>query len=109
MIRAVTRYTLEISKPSSPYFERAICFVKPEFAQNDRLDLHRAAQQLIASFDSDVEDKKINDEAMLLGVLPEFESVPQHGRVRQRLMRLLPLAVSALGGAAAALLIVLLV
>ena len=105
MIRAVTRYTLEINKPGSPYFERAICFVKPEYAQNERIDLHKAAQQLIASFDAGVEEREAEQKE------PSPAASPEAGRCtrRQRLMRLLPLALSAIIGAGVALLFVLLI
>jgi len=55
MIRGVNRYTVEVRKTGSPYFERAICFVRPEFAQCGQLDLHRAARQLVDTLDSEVE------------------------------------------------------
>ncbi|MBQ9994425.1 MAG: hypothetical protein IJP17_06915 [Clostridia bacterium] len=55
MIRGVNRLTIEIGRTGSPYFERAICFVRPEFARCDKLDLHRAAQQMISSLDAGVE------------------------------------------------------
>jgi len=55
MVRGVNRYTVEISRTKSPYFERAICFVKPEFAKLDSLDLHRAAARMVCEIDSDIE------------------------------------------------------
>ena len=55
MIRGVNRYTVEVNRTGSPYFERAICFVRPEFTQCDRLDLHKAAQQLVRALDGCVE------------------------------------------------------
>ena len=102
MIRAVTRYTLEISRPSSPYFERAICFVKPEYAQNDRLDLHRAAHQLIAALDDGVEEFARADAE----TASDETTVALRLSVRQRLRRMLPLALSAIIGAGAATLII---
>lgn len=55
MIRGVNRYTIEVSRTGSPYFERAICFVRPEFASCDKVDLHRAAKQMLGKLDGKVE------------------------------------------------------
>ena len=109
MIRAVTRYTLEINRPSSPYFERAICFVRPEYARSDRLDLHRAAHQLIASLDAGVEEHAAPDDEPDYEETGEAISETRAGRMKSRLLRLLPLALSAFIGAGAAVLIMLLV
>jgi len=105
MIRAVSRYTLEINRTGSPYFERAICFVKPEYAQSDRIDLHRAAQQLIADFDSGVEERECRE------VLSEErdEASSAGAVVLRRLTKLLPMVLSAVIGAGATLLIMLLI
>ena len=51
MIRGTNRYTVEISSTGSPYFERAICFVRPQFASGSTVSLHKAARQMIRSFD----------------------------------------------------------
>lgn len=109
MIRAVTRYTLEISRPSSPYFERAICFVKPEYAQNDRLDLHRAAHQLIASLDAGVEEHASPDDEPTHSASADSAPDARGICLRQRLLRILPLALAALIGAGAAVLVMLLI
>lgn len=107
MIRAVSRYTLEINKTGSPYFERAICFVRPEYAQSDRLDLHRAAQELIESFDSGVEEQageQINSDMN--------GGTSANGRrqiLTAALKRVFPLVLSGVIGAGAAVLITLLV
>ncbi len=98
MIRAVTRCTLEINRLSSPYFERAICFVKPEYARTDRLDLHRAASQLIAAFDADVGEQALPEDELIVGI-DYVESAP---KCRRRVVRLLPLALSAAAGAVTA-------
>ena len=104
MIRAVTRYTLEISRPSSPYFERAICFVKPEYAHSDRLDLHRAANQLIATLDAGVGEPAPSDDEPVSASGEESLRPP----LVRRVLRLLPLALAAAVGAGAAVLIMLL-
>ena len=77
MIRSTGRFALDISHPDSPYFEKVICFVRPEYAENGAIDLHRAAEELIDSLDSEVEvsmteqsnDKKLDFER---GEIPEY-------------------------------------
>lgn len=114
MIRAVSRCTLEVTKTGSPYFERVICFVRPEYVQNDRLDLHRAAQQLIAAFDADISQPSALGMAVVqmheAGGTADTASPSRCHQIpfRQRLIRLLPLALSAVVGAGAALLAVVL-
>ncbi len=55
MIRGVNRYAVEVSRTENPYFERAICFVRPQFASCDRLALRRAAQQMVEGLCDGVE------------------------------------------------------
>ena len=55
MIRGINRYAVEVRHTRSPYFERAICFVKPEYTGMPGLDLHRAAQDMIFQLDAGVE------------------------------------------------------
>lgn len=55
MVKGVNRYTVEISRMQSPYFERVICFVKPEFAKSDGIDLHRAAARMVCDIDYSIE------------------------------------------------------
>ncbi len=55
MIRSVGRFAVEINKPDSPYFERVICFVRPQYAENGSIDLHRAAQQCIDELNDGIE------------------------------------------------------
>ncbi len=111
MIRAVSRYTLEINRTGSPYFDRAICFVKPEFAQSDRLDLHRAAQQLISTFDAGVEEQTAFGELYALQSGDDAGSREESSgkRISRMVMRLLPLALAAAAGAGVTLLVMLLV
>lgn len=96
MIRGVSRYSVEIKGTGSPYFERAICFVRPEYAREEKVDLHRAALQLMDQLSDEVESSQ------------EGESSGPSASV-SRLRAVLPLVVSALTGAAAAFLICLLV
>ncbi len=91
MIRGVSRYSVEIKGTGSPYFERAICFVRPQFAREEKVDLHRAALQLMDQLSGEVEAS-------------QGEEAPSPVRLR-RLRAVLPLVVSGLTGAAAAFLI----
>lgn len=97
MIRGVSHYSVEIKGTGSPYFERAICFVRPEYAKNEKMDLHRAALEMIDRLNGEVEP--IMDESE-----PSAKTTPA-----QRLKAALPLIVSGLTGAAAAFLLCLLV
>jgi len=98
MIRGVSRYSVEIKGTGSPYFERAICFVRPEYAREEKVDLHRAALRLMDQLSSEVENSH------------ESNPTPPHKETSvNRLRTVLPLIVSALTGAAAAFLICLLV
>lgn len=99
MIRGVSRYSVEITGTGSPYFERAICFVRPQFARMERLDLHRAALEMIDRLDGDVEPAHEDD--------PPRE-LPRRTPL-QRLRAAMPLVISGLTGAAAAFLVCLLV
>lgn len=89
MLRGVNRMTVEINSTDSPYFERAICFVRPQYAQTERLDLHRAARRLVGQFDMQVE-----------GAQPDDKPADKHGRAKW----LTAAAAGALGLAAGALL-----
>jgi len=98
MIRGVSRYSVEIKGTGSPYFERAICFVRPEFARAEKMDLHRAALELMDRLSSEVEPAH--------GDTPEASSPPN---ASCRLRTALPLIISGLTGAAAAFLVCLLI
>ncbi len=95
MIRGVSRYSVEIKGTGSPYFERAICFVRPEYARAERVDLHRAALEMIDRLSGEVEESGT-------------QSDPADCAPRRRLLTILPLVISGLTGAAAAFLICLL-
>lgn len=98
MIRGVNRYSVEIRSTGSPYFERAICFVRPEFTQTERSELHRAALEFMGRLEQEAEDKPESDTAS-----------NRKPTLRRRLLVILPLVVSGLTGAAAAFLICLLI
>ncbi len=55
VIRSVSRFAVEINKPDSPYFERVICFVRPQYAENGSIDLHRAAMECINELNDGIE------------------------------------------------------
>ena len=74
MIRSVSRFAVEINKPDSPYFERVICFVRPQYAENGSIDLHRAAQECIDEINEGIECYAQNDEPKE-NISPFFEKV----------------------------------
>ena len=55
MIRGINHFAIEVRRLSSPYFERAICFVRPEYARLPKLNLHRAAEEMLITLDLGVE------------------------------------------------------
>jgi len=93
----VSRYSVEIRGTGSPYFERAICFVRPEFARAERVDLHRAALEMMDRLSGEVEQAGDPQDSVRAAPPP-----------RSRLRTALPLVISGLTGAAAAFLICLL-
>lgn len=92
MIRSVSRYAVEINRPDSPYFERVICFVRPEFSQEGCIDLHSRAADYIQSLNCEVES-----------VMPE-EKEPESSKTHRStgwiasLPVFMPLVAAALGG-----------
>lgn len=99
MIRGVSRYSVEVKGTGSPYFERAICFVRPQYASAQRVDLHRAARELIERLDGEIEPA-VED--------PDMPANSKNTAIG-RLKAALPLVVSGLTGAAAAFLLCLIV
>lgn len=93
MIRGINRLTVEINSTGSPYFERAICFVKPKYAKENRLDLHRAALSVVSQLDGEVERIHEQDER------------DGDGRKAYDLRTVMPLLIAALSGAAAAFIV----
>ncbi|HIU35424.1 MAG TPA: hypothetical protein IAC53_02290 [Candidatus Fimenecus excrementigallinarum] len=51
MVKGVNRQVLEVQSPDSPYFERALFFVKPEYAFTGEQTLRRAAARAFAGTD----------------------------------------------------------
>lgn len=98
MIRGVSRYSVEINRTGSPYFERAICFVKPRYAGVQGIDLHKAAVSFVERLDGEVEAAQAEKT-----VQPD-----PPGDMRGRLSRAMPTVIAGLSGAAVAFLICLL-
>ena len=111
MIKGVGRYAVEVDSVDSEFFERVICFVRPQYVCGSALDLHREAARVADDLSAEVEDAQ-HGTRHVLRVNPDRPhrqqergasndtSVKQHKRNGW-----LPLLLSAGGGAAAALLI----
>lgn len=120
MIKGVSRYAVEIDKTNSPFFEKVICFVRPQYADGNALDLHREAVRMVNNLSSGVEEaqkgsqhvlKMQSEDSRLGGALNAAREGRSPGGKHKRLLsaaapiKWLPLILSAGGGAAAALLI----
>ena len=81
MIKGVNRYVLEIPRPDSAYFEKAIFFVRPEHSSDSESKLRSSALALM-----------------------EETSPPAHGKPhgREIIKKILHLFIAAGGGAAVA-------
>ena len=123
MIKGVGKYAVEVESVDSEFFERVICFVRPQYACGSGLDLHREAMNMADSLSAEVEDAQHGPRHVL-----RVNSRPQRSReqppVERRALRdfspdipgasdtadkrragWIPLLLSAGGGAAAAMLI----
>lgn len=119
MIKGVSRYAVEVTVHDSPFFERVICFVRPQYADSSGLDLHREAARMAARLDDGVEEGLQGKHAVLRrSDAPPWKSVQNatdtRSETRRRhspdaraggTLRWLPLLLSAGGGAAAAFLL----
>lgn len=110
MIKGVSRYAVEIDKTNSPFFEKVICFVRPQFTDGNSIDLHREAMRMVNNLSSGVEEAQSSSKHVLK--LPADPAKSSHssntrgkGGVISQSIKWLPLVLSAGGGAAAALLI----
>ena len=56
MIKGVGRYAIEVESVDSEFFERVICFVRPQYACGSALDLHREAARMADDLSAEVED-----------------------------------------------------
>ena len=116
MIKGVGRYAVEVDNVDSEFFERVICFVRPQYTCGSALDLHREAARVADDLSAEVEDAQ-HGTRHVLRVNPERpRSQPEHSPLRyqrqdipraqpKRSTGWLPLLLSAGGGAAAAMLL----
>ena len=115
MIRGVGRYAVEVESVDSEFFERVICFVRPQYACGSGLDLHREAARVAEDLSAEVEDAQHGSRHVLRSNRRENRRVNQRagecqpsGRPepgKKRNAGWLPLLLSAGGGAAAAMLL----
>lgn len=111
MIKGVSRYAVEIDKTNSPFFEKVICFVRPQFTDGNSIDLHREAMRMVNNLSSGVEEAQSGSKHVLR--IPPEENCRSKTRSDTKKHRAsapsaanwIPLILSAGGGAAAALLI----
>lgn len=117
MIKGVSRYAVEIDKTDSPFFEKVICFVRPQYAEGNAVDLHREAVRLVSNLSAGVEEAQ-NGTRHVLKVSPQptdncrmnyTPSAPLQDKsvsgAAFSLPKWIPLVLSAGGGAAAAIVI----
>ena len=50
MIKGINRTIIEVTETDSPYYERALLVLKPEYASVQRVLLEKEAKKMIASF-----------------------------------------------------------
>lgn len=114
MIKGVGRYAIEVESVDSEFFERVICFVRPQYACGSALDLHREAARMADDLSAEVEDAQHGTRHVL-----RVNSRPQRQPERREEKHLrkdypetppkrngwIPILLSAGGGAAAAMLI----
>lgn len=118
MIKGVSRYAVEIDKTNSPFFEKVICFVRPQFTEGNSIDLHREAVRMVNNLSSGVEEAQSGSKHVLklppdtAGIGRPSNNKSQHNsgkrdknNVISQSIKWIPLVLSAGGGAAAALLI----
>lgn len=116
MIKGVGRYAVEVESVESEFFERIICFVRPQYAGGNGLDLHREALRVAGDLSADVEDAQHGPKQVLRVGATRQVSRPTADRPLTRRPSpeperpsrrngWLPILLSAGGGAAAAMLI----
>ena len=116
MIKGVSRYAVEVAVNDSPFFEKVICFVRPQYAGGSALDLHREALRMADHLGARVEEAQNGSRHVLRGGSSRPSAAVQPARAEQSdgqspkppgggAPRWLPLLLSAGGGAAAAILI----
>lgn len=114
MIKGVGRYAVEVESVDSEFFERVICFVRPQYACGSGLDLHREATRVADNLSAEVEDAQHGTRHVLRvnanrKLQPDRQTdhyarqdIPES---QPRRNGWIPILLSAGGGAAAALLI----
>ena len=115
LIKGVGKYAVEVESVDSEFFERVICFVRPQYACGSALDLHREAARVADDLSAEVEDAQHGTRHVLrVGAKPQRQperragscSTPDIPETRsKRGGGWLPILLSAGGGAAAAMLI----
>ena len=115
MIKGVSRYAVEVAVSDSPFFEKVICFVRPQYAGGSVLDLHREAVRIADRLGDGVEEAQQGSRHVLRSgsARPSASVQPAQGRPTPPpapgtpggVAKWLPLLLSAGGGAAAAILI----
>lgn len=120
MIKGVGRYAVEVESVNNEFFERVICFVRPQYACGSGLDLHREAMNLADDLSAEVEDAQHGCRHVLrVNPHPQRTRPPRSNtnQIRPNLSPQnaylpekrhgdwLPMLLSAGGGAAAAMLI----
>ncbi|MBQ9901191.1 MAG: hypothetical protein IJM51_02230 [Clostridia bacterium] len=114
MIKGVGKYAVEVESVDSEFFERVICFVRPQYACGSALDLHREAERVVDGLSADVEDAQ-HGSRHVLRVNSHPRRPPQRrverfsqadtSQAQPKRGGWIPLLLSAGGGAAAAMLI----
>ena len=116
MIKGVGRYAIEVESVDSEFFERVICFVRPQYACGSALDLHREAARMADDLSAEVEDAQHGTRHVLrVNAEPSRRPPERHPRShspsetpepqQKKNGNWLPMLLSAGGGAAAAILI----
>ena len=116
MIKGVGRYAVEVDNVDSEFFERVICFVRPQYACGSALDLHREAARVADDLTAEVEDAQHGTRHVLRvnSERPRPQPERRTGKyarqdipepTQKKKSDWLPLLLSAGGGAAAAILI----
>lgn len=107
MIKGVSRYAVEIDKTDSPFFEKVICFVRPQYTEGNTIDLHREAARLVNNLSSGVENAQEGDHHVIKVSKQDKSKNCKHTDCRSNSKNInwVPMAISAGGGAIAALVI----
>ena len=114
LIKGVGKYAVEVESVDSEFFERVICFVRPQYACGSALDLHREAERVADGLSAEVEDAQHGARHVLRvnsrPQQPNGRSADYYARQavperQQKRNGWIPILLSAGGGAAAAMII----